>query len=264
MGARRRVDYVDGARVEADRAKGRTRITARTLERLYEVAYLYLLSRVGEAYDLSGRHRVHGLGFRFPGEDRGWLLVMDSGVGKSRLALALRGKVEFFSDESPLLGSRGRLTAFPIRLAIAPSLLRRSGFDPEIRRKLTRLSYGTKCLVPLRELGVIAPPSRLAVVAKVTRSSNGRPQWRKAQRTETFVALLRCCVVGIGVAQMAEHFLRLDFVGLSRLVRIGWSRLVTARRAIHSARRLAIEFSEDPAANARMLEEIRVRLAKGL
>ena len=257
-GAHRRVVYEDGSWVRADRNSRKSQVFAKNRERAYEITYLLMNSRLGEALDRAGYHRVHGLGLRYPETSGAWLMLMDSGVGKSRLALGLAGKVEFYSDESPVISNDGAVLPFPIRLAIASSLLRRGGFEPEGRRRFTRLRYGTKCLVPLSELGKIAGRDLPKVLATVKKSTDGRPHWREASSVELKWALFRGGVIGIGIAQMKEHLLRWDWVGLAQLVRMALSRR-KAMRALLSKEPvlLAMEFSDDVSANIRMLGEAK-------
>src|SRR5205823_358414 len=92
-------------------------------------------------------HRVHALGVSF--RERGILLLLPSGGGKSTMALELLRRPGFrlLGEDTPLVDRRGRLLPFPLRLGV------RAGQDPGIPaehlRTVQRMEFGPKTLIDI-------------------------------------------------------------------------------------------------------------------
>ncbi|MGZ6371573.1 MAG: hypothetical protein ACXWPM_12525, partial [Bdellovibrionota bacterium] len=206
-GALRCCDYGEGDWVCAENGPKERRFTVYSTdpERMYELAYLALLSSAGESLDRRGLHRVHALGVEASG--RAGLLLLPSGGGKSSIAalLAQDPAVKIFSDESPLVDRQGRLHPFPVRLALLPEVARALELNPEARL-FRRKIYAAKQLFPIArsQTAASAPVSFVLIgVPGISPSVASVSKWR------IFRALFLNAVVGLGLAQMSEHFLRL-------------------------------------------------------
>jgi hypothetical protein len=86
-GSNRYIDYHGRALGIQDEASGNLKLYSRDTNLLYEAAYLYLLSRIGEHLDRQGLHRIHALGVAVQG--RAVLVLLPMGGGKSTLGLHL-------------------------------------------------------------------------------------------------------------------------------------------------------------------------------
>lgn len=259
LGSKRKIYYQDGSSISTNRKKRITQIHAQNSTRLFELAYLFILSYLGEELDALGFHRVHGLGIVSPTTQVNLLFVMDSGVGKSTLALSLEkyfrpGEFEIFSDEIPLL-KRETLHAFPIRSAFSQETLDLFQID---RTKLTpfkRLNYSTKYLRSLDQTAPVASPSELTYLVFCSRNAElKKPSVKPLSQAKAFFSLWKCCVVGVGVPQMAEHFFRLDFHSFLKLARIGMSRLRTAMYASKHIPSLHFTLTHNAKANAHLVK----------
>jgi hypothetical protein len=253
-GSLRRILYDDGAFAVYDFQERRGHISCADLGRLHELAYLAVLSRVGESLDDRGWHRVHALGFA--SGERGGLLMLPSGGGKSVLAMALvRGTgLLLLSDDSPLVAAELRLKAFPLRWGFLPE----QGLAgvPEGRVRLfRRKAFGSKKLV---DVGFFR--DRLAEEAGadwllIGRRHQEAPEFSPVPRLRMFLFLVWWMVVGVGLAQMSEYMMIPTWRGLGRLLHIGWRRARTAWRLSGAARCLVFRLGPDPGANARALED---------
>ncbi len=254
-GRHRICDYGGGTQVHALNYGGKRNfeIFSEDENLLYEVAYTLILSSVGEALDLKGYHRVHGLGFSF--KDLTYLLILPSGGGKSALATLLREKqgVKFFSDETPLI-KKGVMYPFPLRVSMVPRVAQALGVEIKDKHIFKRKIYPEKILIPWNDSEVDSP-RRLdgILVGKFIDPINGKPQISPAGQTLGLRGLVHSMVVGIGVAQMAEHMLRLNALG--GLSRIGASRAKEAVISSLNSKSFSFLLGRDARENASVLEE---------
>jgi hypothetical protein len=185
----------------------------------YEIAFTTLLSVIGEQLDRRGFHRVHALGFERNGE--AWLVVLPSGRGKSSLCAKLLNEpqIKIYSDEMPLIRD-GVVYPFPIRMALKPSDA--EALMPESRgRVFKRRLFQEKVLFAFARDRIAEP----APVRKLLVKRDEDSAWLKKIGVFTMAM-----VVGLGLAQMAEHMLRLH--SISGLVGIAFSRLSEAVRVL--------------------------------
>lgn len=249
-GPRRIVRYEGGEAVVYDYAGERGTVYCADAHRLHELGYLVALSRLGRRLDAAGLHRVHALGFEWRGQ--GGLLLLPSGGGKTTLALELlaRTPAGLLSDDSPLLDGRGRLRAFPLRLGLRPDA-DVSGIPPALVRAFERRYHGPKKLVELdffKDRVRDDVPLRWLVVG---RRGGARAELSASGPLPAARALAANLVVGWGVPQMTEYALRareaLD------LAEAGAARAAAALHALSTARLLALELGDSPAAAAQAL-----------
>jgi hypothetical protein len=258
LGERRFIQYADGSQVSFDEALGEASIFAPNRERQRELAYLFLLSKLGEAMDFSGAHRVHALGIELGGKRA--ILIMDQGVGKSTLAVALsqeclRRNIEFklFSDEIPIL-KNSRIFSFPIRIALTPHAVTELKIDPETCRKFQRTGYKEKLILRATHVAPLAASGELHFIFNAKR--DGRLMESKVESSSgllTMLSLFKSMVIGWGVPQMAEFFLRLDLRNFLRLSRVALSRFFLAFKLSRSVPSFRFNMTDDPRINAASL-----------
>ena len=144
-GGKRFIDYHRRALAIQNEATGDLRIYSQDNGMLYEAAYLYLLSQIGQRLDAAGLHRIHALGLVV--KRRAVLVMLPMGGGKSTLGLQLlqHPQVELLSDDAPFVDRRGRLLACPLRLGLLPGS--EKTIPAEQRRTIQRMEFGPKHLV---------------------------------------------------------------------------------------------------------------------
>ena len=224
--SRRRCDYGGGNAVQAEDGRPRTfPVHARDRDAEYELAYVALLSAIGEELDLRGFHRVHALGIELGGKAA--LVLLPRGGGKSAMALlgASSGAFRVYSDENPLVRD-GQLHPYPIRAALAPEVAFALGIRGS-SREFKRLSFPTKRLFPWEPDWIAREPRRVAKLLVGVRSSE-EAAVEPLSRAGAVPGLAAYCVVGWGLSQMAEHMLRPR--AAARLVAIACSRAREACR----------------------------------
>lgn len=246
-GPRRLVVYADGETALYDYEAERGWLFCADEDRLHELAYLLLLSRLGERLDARGLHRVHALGFELKGE--GGLLILPSGGGKTTVGYELlrRSGARMLSDDTPLLGADLVLRPFPLRWGFrADADL--SGVPPELVRPFPRRHHGLKRLVDTAFMGDRVAGETPLKWLILGRPGGARAELEPAGPAAALAALAPALVVGWGVPQMAEWALRPS--ALPRLAGTALRRLGAAVAAARRARVLRLSLGPCPKAAA--------------
>lgn len=191
QGAVRHIWYPGPVWVVYDYATDRAEVVADSEDALYERLYLSILSRVGELLEWKGLHRIHGLALSSP---KGiCLFLMRAGVGKSSLGHALlkRPGWKLLSEDTPLLDRRGRVHPFPFRLGLR-----------------AQAGAVTKRLVRASDFEIERSPGRCTHIFAGAWTTGDQPMLGPLSKFELLSLLLRDGVVGLGVPQVVELFLR--------------------------------------------------------
>lgn len=250
----RYVDYFGRALVIFDYARETARVLSQDPVFVYEKLYLLILSRVGEAMDRRGLHRLHGLGIAVDG--RAGLFLMPSGGGKSTLALQLlqEPRVKLLSEDTPIVDHQGMMHAFPLRLGLSREQLPADA-PAHFIREFPRQRYGVKYLLHLdyfRER-LESTPQSIAFVF-IGKWLNARtPRLQKAGRWEVFLTLVRDGVIGLGLPQVVEFFLTGAHKDLRRKGGIVLKRLQAVVRIAWKAKAYRLLMSDDHQANAKAM-----------
>lgn len=252
------VDYHGRALSRFTLADERATFWSEDVELLHELVYLFILSRVGELHDRRGLHRVHALGLAVGG--RGVLCLMPSGGGKTTLglaALAIPG-VRLLSDDTPLLRRDGALLGFANRIgASAPP----AGVAPEHVRVMRRTGRSDKWLIDVR-----AFPDRLAeradpaVVLLGERQLGGAAGLDPLGPAAAAPELFSSVVVGLGLPQVVEYFLRFDARDVARKAALVASRAAACAALLARAEVYRFRLARDGAENVAVLSALLARL----
>lgn len=205
----RYVDYFGKAFAIHNYATERVQLFSEDAEFCYEKLYLLIQSRVGELLDRRGIHRVHALGLSTPHGAAIFLIPMKG--GKSTLALrALNNPaVRLISDDTPLVRWDGTILPFPIRLGVMPGEVP-SGVPAQAVRSFQRELFGPKQLVDASSfhdrIERAGQPGKFVICGKWTLASE--PSIHRISRLRGLRALVRDCVIGLGLPQVVEFFLR--------------------------------------------------------
>jgi hypothetical protein len=231
-GGRTYIDYFGRALAIFDRAAGSCVVRGEDADLVHEIAYLLILSTVGERLDRRGVHRVHALGVCH--RERGVLLLLPSGGGKSTMALRLLREpgFELIGEDTPLVDRHGTLLPFPLRLGVRPG--EDTGVAPEHLRTVRRMEFDPKTLVDIEVFrdrivrGPVAPGVVLVGERNLGRVSAIEPLAHAA----ALGALVKYMIVGLGVYQGMEFLLERGVGDLAGKVGTAGSRLRAAVRLL--------------------------------
>jgi hypothetical protein len=117
-------------------------------ERLYELAYLSLLSSLGEALEKLNFIRIHSLSLKY--QNQGFVFHFASGLGKSTLAYLISQKENYnlLGDEITLF-KNNTLYSFPLRFALSQKSAELLGLKWDDGPLLRRKEYEPKLLIPI-------------------------------------------------------------------------------------------------------------------
>jgi hypothetical protein len=201
------IDYFGCGLAIYDRRTRDCIVYGRDRDLVHEIAYMFILSTVGQYLDRKRIHRLHALGLSYRGQ--GVLLLASSGGGKSTMALRLLREPGFLllSDDSPLIDRRGRILPFPLHLGVRPEV--DTGIPSEYRHTMKRMEFDPQTRIAIEyfrdRLGTETPPAFLLVGE---RNLGEVSEIVPLSRIRAFHALLGVLIVGLGVYQGLEFLLK--------------------------------------------------------
>lgn len=244
------IDYFGRALAVYDRARNHVEVTSDSLSLLQEIPYLTILSRVGDALDRKGLHRLHALSVGREG--RAALFLMPSGCGKSTLGLGLmqRGTgLELVSDDSPLIRRSGRVLPFPLRIGVlgAPP----PGVSERFVQYMERMEFAPKYLVSVAafEGWLARGEQRPGLIFLAERTLGSGCTIRRTSFLAGYVACIRHMIIGVGIYQGLEFLLRSSILDLAKSMPLILSRAVSAATLLARARVYTLHLGRDPRLN---------------
>jgi hypothetical protein len=246
------IDYSGRGLAVHDPEAGSFRITSRRKDLLYESAYLFLLSQIGQALDQERLHRLHALAVSIRG--RAILVLLPMGGGKSTLGGALleHEEIGLLSDDSPFIDSSGNVRAFPLHLGLLPG--QEDSVPPEHRRRIDRMEFGVKHLVNIDffadRLVANAEPG-LVLLGRRTLGEDCRIE--RAGTVAALRAMVANCVVGLGLFHGLEFILSASPWELASKVSLGASRLNNCMALLRRSESYYLRMGRDVKENARAL-----------
>ena len=225
------------------------------IEKLHEVSYLLILSRVGKALDLRGLNKVHAMSFT-KGETS-LIGMMPMKGGKSTLLANLLNdqSISIISDDCPIINLKGDIIPFPLRLGVDELSAEAGLKDPEKNcYVLERDFYGTKKLISLEGLphsvGLVKP-RQILFVGK--RAPGQESKWTKVSKFSMIWPLFINKVVGLGLPMVMEYFWENGFIDFFRKARIAILRVISAMALLIKSECYEFQMSDKPQENAKFL-----------
>ena len=252
VGGRRILDFGGRGLAELDTREQSFRMRSLDPDLLYEAAYLFLLSRIGEACDARGMSRLHAMAMAVHG--RAVLAVLPMGGGKSTLGAALleHPEVQILSDDSPFIDRRGRALAFPLHIGL---LGRPVESVPQAHvRRVHRMEFGPKHLIDPEWFGrriVAAAEPGLLILGRRTLAA--RPRIEPATYSQAMRALFPAMILGVGLFQGLEYLLQSRLFDLVGKVGVLLGRLRNAHALVRASRCYVLHLSRDTARNAELV-----------
>jgi len=188
-----------------------------------EIAYLSILSRMSDKLRTKGLHRIHGLGLESNG--KGALILLPSGGGKSTLAMSFLTKsqhrIRLLSEDSPLIGPKGILHPFPLRIGVFPEKIPKH-IDESCIRILDRMEFGPKATIDISTFQehICSNPVPCKAVLLGIRSTGLESSIKSVSRLKSVHHYFMNSVVGVGLYQGME-FMIVNVERFSKVIDIG-------------------------------------------
>jgi hypothetical protein len=258
-GGKRYIDYHGRGLGILDEAASNFRLFSEDTELLYEAAYLFLLSRIGQALDQRRLHRLHALGVELNG--RAVVVLLPMGGGKSTLALHLMNLpgVRLLSDDSPWIDRAGRVLAYPLHIGLLPGS--EQSVPEQNRRVIQRMEFGPKHLVNFsyfqeRVCGSAEP----GVVFIGARTLLSECRIEEVGMAAALRPVIANGVIGLGLFQGLEFILQSSALELFKKTGLGISRMSNCWRLLRRSRICRVHLGRDAELNARTILQFTRKL----
>lgn len=170
----------------------------------HEIAYLTILSQVGQHLDAIGLHRVHALGIDAGGKAVLILLPMQGGKTTLVLRLLASDGIKLLSEDSPLISRSGEIFPFPLRIGVRVGE-EPPGIPPKFLRRVERMEFDPKTLIDIEyykdKIGKRCP---IGSILLGERWLSGSPSIQNATHRSAVNAFIKNAVVGLGLYQGIE------------------------------------------------------------
>ena len=180
-------------------------------DKIHEISYLYILSKVGKALDLMGLHKLHAFGVEY--KDLAIICMMPMKGGKSTLLLEFLKDPDFkmISDDIPLVNVWGDVLAFPIKIGMNhPFEIDDIGKDSINHYKMDRGVYGIKYLLSLEAIPnrvvSLGTSYKKVILINALRQRSSSSSIIKISRLKMFKYLVKHGIIGFGLPMVVEFF----------------------------------------------------------
>jgi hypothetical protein len=218
----------------------------------HEIAYLTILSAVGQYLDSQHIHRVHSLGLSRDG--KAILILLPEKGGKTTLGLRLinSGKFKLLSEDSPLINNKGQILPFPLRLGILPG--GEEGIPAKYLYPVNFQRVGVKIMVDLDyfadKIGTASQPGIVFLGERVLGSESRIFPASKSRATKEFI---KNSVVGLGLHQGLEYLLGGNLWGTLGKSKLAWSRLNNSLKVLNKSQVYRYQIGHDFQNNIQVL-----------
>jgi len=244
----RYVDYHGRARVVYDFKSEEGTVLSLDDFLLHEISYMLVLSRIGEALDRRGLHRIQSLAVSVNGSAA--ICLLPVGGGKTTLGLELLKMTGclLLSDAMALIDDHLQVLPFPLRIAIRPSDRIDPGIPVHHQRPFRRIAYGEKTLIDLDYFiqSVATQAAGLEAVIFGERKGREKPALEKLSKLKALYRVLRAITFGSQLHQTKAYFLRVDMGYLRTLCTVLLSRLWRGVRMVQSVECYRLNLGENP------------------
>lgn len=245
----RLLDYGGRGLGTLDESARRFSMTSEDADLVYEAAYLFLLSRIGEHLDAQRLHRLHALAMSFRG--RSILVLLPMGGGKSTLGAELlkHPDTRILSDDSPIIARDASALAYPLRLGLLKG--REGEIPPEYVRLIQRMEFGPKFLVDYSYFASrVTAEAQPGLLLLGHRTLSATPRLEPAPYRAAMRAMLPNLIVGLGLFQGLEFVLGRGHREIWSKLGIGLSRLRNAHALARHSHCYDFHMGRDLGANA--------------
>lgn len=204
-------DYYGKVLTTFDYKKEQADIEYISIDKVYEVIYLLVLSRSGKYGDYIGRHKIHASAVSH--NNKNLIFMMPSKGGKSTMLLELLRdeSISLISDDTPLVTTSGEVKPFPLRIGHEDENKLYSYF-PYLKRDdlyvFDRERFSKKYLIPISKLKNRIEVGDHSILVSGRRTTMKKPKLVKINKFTMLKELKTHMIVGIGLPMIIEYFLQ--------------------------------------------------------
>lgn len=228
-------------------------------EFLFELSFLCIHSLLGDLLEDLNLFRIHALAGTYREKD--FILMLPSGGGKSSMLKEFLADPLFsiISDDSPLVDIWGKIHPFPTKISL--SSIPGQGILKDLPwTHFYRSQHPPKFVLSLSQLSSRinhSPQDQTPLLLWGQRSSFHLPQLFPMCKWDTFKALLENMVIGIGLPQVIEIFLRFKLIPDSYKMISSFSKRSFAACALFNrSKHYRIVLSRDIVANCQRIKDL--------
>lgn len=251
----KKVLYSSGDMVILDYKNNIAEVFSQKLSRLHELVFILLLSIIGELGEKQGLHRIHALGISRNG--KAGLVLAPEGGGKTTLALSLLNTDDFklISEDTPLLDRKLFLHPFPLRIGVRIGT--HLHIPSQYLRRFERTKHANKILIDIDfysdKIERNHVPLSWVLFAKIPENQKEICSIEKMNRLSFFLVLFKYLVVGRGVCQLEEFFIKKEFRDFCSKLMILKERLLISLKITFKFKPYVVALSCDMKKNANMI-----------
>jgi hypothetical protein len=258
LGGRQYVDYFGEALTIWDRSENSVQIYGLDSSLLYELSFLAIHSLLGQKLDQEGLCRVHALGVSLGNSNA--LIMLPSKGGKSTLLTYLmeNPEVTIISDDMPLIDYKGCVHPFPSKISLneIPNTgtlsklhwheFKRAHFPPKWTASLAQLN-GRIETYSIRNKNILIAGFRL---------SQGDSILSEVSKWKMIAPMMEHMIIGFGLPQILEMFLRFNFTDFFKLAYHGCIRSYCAFQLVRKAKCFHFYLGPDKTYNAQLILDL--------
>lgn len=204
-------DYYGELLVIFDQKSNKAEVYSENREKIHEVIYLLILSRIGKQMDLQGLHKLHAFSVSY--KDLAIVCMMPMKGGKSTLLLEFLKDKRFkiISDDIPLVNLKGEILPFPIKIGLSDHPIMFDVKNPQENfYTMTRSQYGTKKLLSLagipERVEALDKNFKKVLLIEAFRYNDGQSILKNSSFKLSLKGVLKHGIIGFGLPMVMEYF----------------------------------------------------------
>ena len=258
LGSRQYIDYFGEALTIWDQGQNQVEIFSLNQDRVYELAFLAIHSLLGQELDRDGLVRLHAVAVSL--NQTNLVVMLPSKGGKSTLLQNLidNPEIKIISDDMPLCDFKGRIFPFPSKMSLGE--VPASGPLAKLEwQEFKRHHYPTKWTASLSQMKERLnqhPENNQNILVAGFRLSSGQSILSEVPKWKMLKPVMEHMIMGIGLPQIIEMFLRFNFTDLIKLPYHAAIRAVCAYQLVRKAKCYYFYMGPDKTYNAQLLLDL--------
>jgi len=257
IGGVRYCNYYSKAFSEINFNTNCARVHGVDFDKIHEIAYLLILSRVGKKLDLKGLHKLHAFAVSF--KEIAFVCMMPSKGGKSTLLVELLkdSRIKMISDDIPLVDAKGRIHPFALKIGLdqIPPELEVIEKDKNVY-SIKREAFGEKKLVCTRGIQNRVEQTKVfkkVILAEGVRFNSDHSVLTPASWPFIMKGLFKHGVIGVGSPIVIEYFWESGARDFITKTRIFFKRVRGFFRLSLRARKMKLLSGKDPSHTSKVI-----------